>query len=237
MQRFHDDQPYLVTENVNPQGTHRVLTAKSKPMPPEIPFVLGDLIHALHSALDYLVCSFVESVGKAPKTSHAFPIFSDQTLYNRKAPQMLRYVPDQAINLIESLQPYHGGEGFALGRLYELSIEEKHRALLLATSFPFPEYVGHNRPADESSGIGFRLSATYDEAYIDLPIDPANTREDFDPHFTTKVTLVEEGPGGMTVEDIGKMLYNDVAHHVLTKVGWLNLLPLTSPRPLPFVRW
>jgi hypothetical protein len=235
LKRFHDDEPYLVTEEINAEGTHRVLTAYSKPIPPEIPFVFGDLIHALHSALDYLVCSLVESVGETPSPSHQWPIFSDEAMYEARAPKMLEGVPDQAINLIESLQPYNEPWGFLLRRLYELSIEEKHRALLLATSFPLPEYVGHNRPAEQGSGIRFRLSATYDKAYIDLPLDPHEPGEDFDPHFTTNVTLVKEGPTGMPVESLAAMLYNEIAHHVLTKVRRLNLLPLSMPRELPFV--
>lgn len=234
MKRYRDEGPDLLPEKLNPEGTHRVLTAQARPVPPEVPFLLGDLVHALHSALDYVVCSLVESNGKPVSVNHAWPIFSDPILYQRKAPQMLRYVPYRAISLIESLQPYNEPWGYELGRLYDLSIEEKHRALLVTTSFPFPKYVGHSRPAEQSSGIGFRMSSTCEEAYIDLPVDPLDPDEKFDPHFTVEVTLVKEGPLGRPVDDIGRGLYREVAHHVLAKVRWLNLIPLRHPRELPF---
>jgi hypothetical protein len=39
----------------------------------------------------------------------------------------------------------------------------------------------------------------------------------------------------MPVERIARMLYREVAHHVLAEVRRVSPLPLTNPRTLPFV--
>jgi hypothetical protein len=232
IQDFQQGEPYSVHEEADPNGTHRILVAEANPAPPDIPYVLGDIIHALHSALDYIVCSLVENVGRPVSKTHAFPIFADPSLYNSRAPQMLRHVPYEAIGLIESLQPYNGAEGFALGRLYELSVAEKHRALLVTTALPEPDYVGHNRTGEEPSGIEFRLSPTQDKAYILLPADEPD--EYFEPHFRAEVRLVEQGRSAWEVDGVARMIYNDVAHHIFPKVQWLRLLPLSTMDPLPY---
>lgn len=255
LEPFTNGQPYLIRDEINPEGTERIVTAEyAQPVPSDLSLVFGDFIHALHSALDYVVCSAVEISGETVTTSHAFPIFLTRTAYEGRSEKMLAHVPDQLIDLIEGLQPYHETERaisqgltseeatvrteyMPLMRLYRLSIEEKHRALLLATAIfsSVGMYVGHDRTDEKGSGIGFSFSASYDKAVVTFPLDPSKPDERFDPHFAAKVTLVKEGPHGMPVESIARMLYREVAHHVLPKVRLLGVLPLTSPRDLPFV--
>ena len=250
---FHGSKPYLLRDEINPERTHRILTAEHPmPVPDDVPLVLGDLIHALHSTLDYVVCSLVEKSGRTLATAHAFPIFPTRPLYDAKAPKMLRYVPYEAIKLIESLQPYHeaeraeahglspkeaaaSAERMPLMHLYRLSIEEKHRALLLSTAVftSIGTYVPHDRTDNEGSGIDFGFSESYDRAVARFRLDPDNPDEAFDPHFASKVTLVKEGPRGQSIEKIARMLYGEVAHQVLPKVWRLDLLPLSRPRELP----
>src|SRR5437867_4974324 len=83
---FIESDPYLVRDETNTEGTERIISAESPlPPPPDIPFVFGDLVHSLHSALDYLVCSLVESVDRKVTGDHAFPIFDSRTKYEAKA--------------------------------------------------------------------------------------------------------------------------------------------------------
>ena len=251
---FVKAKPYLVRDELKADGGERVIWAESpQPPPPDVPFLFGDLVHSLHSALDYVVCSLVESVGQDVRTSHAFPIFPDRLTYEAKAPKMLRYVPYEAIKLINELQPYHEAERatehgvtveqaardvefMPLMRLYRLSIEEKHRALLLATNvFSLAgTYVGHDRTPEQAGGIGFRVSPTYDKMEIVIRVDPAKPNEHFDQNFTAKVALLKEGPSAMPIESLARMLYREVAHHVLAKIKRLGILPLSRPRQLPF---
>jgi hypothetical protein len=252
---FLDSNPYLVRDEINAEGTERIIWAESpQPPPAQITFIFGDLVHALHSALDYVVCSLVESVGREPTTKHAFPIFGLRSAYEAKAPDTLHHVPYEAVKFIESVQPYHDlerateqgktpeevaaeAEFMPLMRLYRLSIEEKHRALLLATSVMDVEgtYVGHNRVGEQASGIGFRVSRAHDKVEIVIPVDPTNPDEQFSKGFGAKVSLVKEGPWGVEIESLARMLYNEVAHRVLPGIRWLNLIPLTRPRDLPYV--
>jgi hypothetical protein len=251
---FLESNPYLVRDEINAERTQRVIAAHS-PLPPpaEVTFVFGDLVHSLHSALDYLVCSLVESVGQPITKKHAFPMFGERTAYEAKAPQMLRHVPYEAIEFIESVQPYHYTEWaikhgksadeiaaevefMPLMRLYRLSIEEKHHALLLTTSLMdiHGTYVSHDRTEQEPSGVSFRLSRAHDKVEIVIELDPAKPDEQFGKSFAAKVALAQEGPLGMGVEDLSRMLYNEVAHRILTPIWQRRLLPLTRPRYLPY---
>ena len=252
---FLRSDPYLVRDEVNSEGTEQVISAEQpQPVPADVPFVFGDLVHSLHSALDYVVCSLVESVGQPIAKSHAFPIFDTPGQFGLHAPNMLRHVPNEAVKFIESMQPYQyvGGaqeqaptvdhapafvERMPLMRLYRLSIEEKHHSLLLTTSVMSlaGTYIGHNRVGQEPGGIGFRVSPTHDKVQFVIRLDPANPNEHFDKRFAAKVSLVKEGPDGMAIENLARMLYNEVAHHVLAGIRRLNLIPLSRPRDLPFV--
>jgi hypothetical protein len=223
------------------------------PVPAEVPFLLGDLVHSLHSALDYVVCSAVEWAGRVPSTRASFPITKDEKKFEAESAYKLKHVPAEIVAVIERAQPYHErrffedqGQGadevelrigrMPLVRLHALSITEKHRALLLATTIFSTSgmWVGHNRPEGEASGVGFAMSKNRDRAIITLPRDPANPDEHFDPHFAAKVTIADEGPDAMDVSSTARSLYNEIAHHILAEVLHAGPLGLTVPRPLPY---
>src|SRR5205807_2099254 len=57
------------------EGKHLTVVSQATPLPPEIPFLIGDTVHNLRCALDHLVCQLAIAAGNcaACRGSH-FPI-------------------------------------------------------------------------------------------------------------------------------------------------------------------
>jgi hypothetical protein len=112
-----------------------VLRARIAAQPPsELSLLIGDCAHALRSALDHLAFQLATAYTPSPlpdgiaRTSE-FPIFDDPTAYQRAAERKLRGVDPRAKDLIETMQPYHGGDWELLAFVHELDRIDKHRAL------------------------------------------------------------------------------------------------------------
>jgi hypothetical protein len=104
------------------------------PLPPKISLLLGDFIQNLRASLDYLV--FQLSLFSNPRLSHKqriapqFPILlkANAAVMARR----LQFVPTDARQEIEALQPYRRGDRAAedwLAVLQNLSNRDKHRQI------------------------------------------------------------------------------------------------------------
>jgi hypothetical protein len=141
------------TEGVEQEATHAVRFSPVDPetgwceitmIPqeidkPRLPVLLGDVIHNLRCALDYLIPPLVEASEAKLSTKHEFPIFlsrgnyaarvGTKTTANVKGP--LRHII-HGLALIEQWQPYNGQgnpEGDPLWGVYRFSNADKHRQL------------------------------------------------------------------------------------------------------------
>lgn len=73
---------------------------------PRLGIILGDAVHNLRCALDYVVVALAEKGGAALTSSHQFPISDDSGDYVTKARRMLNGI-SFGRREIERLQPYH----------------------------------------------------------------------------------------------------------------------------------
>jgi len=86
------------------------------PIPENIPLIIGDCVHNLRCALDYLVWQLVLAAGNKPEECNQFPIcltpkaFEDATI-NRKRSNRLKGVAPDAAAEIEAVQPYIACKG------------------------------------------------------------------------------------------------------------------------------
>ncbi len=104
----------------------------------------GVIIHELRSTLDALVCSLAWRNNKDPGTSTYFPICHEkQAFYERAAKGKIRLISDTDKALIESLEPWSGGNDW-LYSLHKADNIRKHQRLLLTGSL--------------SQGVGFFAS-------------------------------------------------------------------------------
>jgi hypothetical protein len=138
---------------------------RDSPKPTWLSPLIGDCVHNLRAALDYLVWELVHITGTTGSTKTEFPIFTNVALYRAHAPQKIRGVPPEAEAIFERLQPFYGpnSDPFSpdwrdpldepLAYLYDLERWDKHRALnvtqdLLAANLVGFEQLGiHTSPA------------------------------------------------------------------------------------------
>ncbi len=99
---------------------------------PQLGAIVGDIAHNLRSALDVTAWQLaIEHDAKAAKANRrlvTFPITTDERQFIRH--DLLPYISDRALAVIESLQPYERadrGHLEALGWLSRVSNADKHR--------------------------------------------------------------------------------------------------------------
>jgi hypothetical protein len=105
--------------------------------PPEFGLVIGDCVHNLASALDYIVCALATKVG-ADCDRTAFPIYISPTLYSDQGGRRIKNLSDPAKTRIKSFQPFltdpKAPELAPLAILYDLDRFDKHRVLLVGAT-------------------------------------------------------------------------------------------------------
>jgi len=130
---YFDSKPYLLVSEPQSEPGRMVARVKGdpKPLPANLPLMIGGAVHNLRSSLDHLAWQAVGS----PTADTAFPFFRDD---RRPAPKDLRNLvgtklkgaSNQVISAVIALEPYSGGKGDALWKLHQLDIFDKHRLLI-----------------------------------------------------------------------------------------------------------
>lgn len=106
-------------------------------MPVDIGVLVGDALHYLRSWLDHLVWQLALLTTNTPYKRSAFPIFlADNDTSRREMMSVLRDVPIEAREVIESLQPYKWPNiikpsSHGLWLLHQLSNADKHQIVTI----------------------------------------------------------------------------------------------------------
>ena len=104
------------------------------PTPLKLSAVLGDTINNLRSSLDHLAYQLVwVGTGKIPANHVYFPISGNSGDYLKQRKCQLKGATKKAIDAIDALKPYKGGND-TLWRLHKLNNIDKHRVLITAGS-------------------------------------------------------------------------------------------------------
>ncbi len=114
---------------------------------PGLGVIVGDIVHNLRCALDYVVTALVDKSGFRLNSKHMFPIFlnpgdyahtvgDDRTAKTRGPLGGIRYGP----GLIEQLQPYHwpSPRESPPWIIYRFSNADKHREVAATIPVPLP---------------------------------------------------------------------------------------------------
>jgi hypothetical protein len=133
---YLDSQPYRPGVDFDPRTRILTLSANiQKASDPMWGVQVGEIVHNLRSALDHVVWELVIlTTGRPPAlpTKNQFPIFkSHDGFRTRGIDDQLRCVRQDAVDLIQSEQPYRTGNYLKhpLWHLQELSNIDKHRTL------------------------------------------------------------------------------------------------------------
>jgi hypothetical protein len=142
---FLDGNPYSFRSerDVN-TGECRFRAVIRKKPPPELSFMVGDVIHHLRSALDNLAWKLAVAHHDPPPDHTAFPIYRNEfgkNSFNVGGLEKIKGVLPASIPIFESFQPYpRRGQNPDLWVLDRLWNDDKHRA---------PHIVGSSAPGHE----------------------------------------------------------------------------------------
>lgn len=141
---LHKREPITLVSHFDPETGWLSVSARAEPRELSLSVILGEFIHDLRSALDYIVAALVVA-GKVQLTVvHQFPIYLDAEKFLKRVGTADR--PDGPLQgirhgfaEIERLQPYHvkpDPSQSALALLQRLSNSDKHRVILPYVPLP-----------------------------------------------------------------------------------------------------
>lgn len=109
-QAYIDGEPYDITVAREPESDWDVFYIRVREQPPlRLGAILGDYLQNLRSALDNLVTQLILLNGKPLPRRTGFPVFDTERSYKAVGVKRISGVRPQHAAVIESLQPYHGG--------------------------------------------------------------------------------------------------------------------------------
>lgn len=155
----------------------------TNPVPARFGLIAGDYLQNLRSVFDYLVWQLILANGKTPhETDTAFPITKSLKSFDEAKKRRLVGVPNEAITVIERLQPYPerkpSGRPHTIYILDELNNANKHRRVLAtnlatiikpdhAVSFPHIELeVIRHRGGDAVPGERLVAYLAFESSFI-----------------------------------------------------------------------
>lgn len=176
---------------------------------------LGNFVNCLRSSLDQLTWQLARMSGKRPGREIHFPICEQNTIDSQVRIAKATFgVPDEAIAVIKSFQPYHAGDAYKstpLWRLNTLWNIDKHRHLSAFSTVTNWQYCLRNGYRD---GDTLPIVQVDDCTVMRLPIAYKDEVE-FNPHLTSDVRFFDD----FEEIDIGLIdlidIYEFVANEVL----------------------
>lgn len=98
-------------------------------IPPEVSAIIGDCVHNLRTALDYIICNAVVTNKRQIRKAHGFPIASSRKKFEAACVGKIDGTTQEVAKLLHRLKPYSGGrEPFWI--IHELDRLDKHQAII-----------------------------------------------------------------------------------------------------------
>jgi len=117
-------------------------------VPGDISLIIGDILHSLRGALDYMACGMVVAGGGKVTASTKFPILEAAADWEVRVLGMVKGAHQYAIEALRRIQPYKGGNPY-LFTLQRLNNIDKHRLLLAVSLVNAGRTIGPNEIAAE----------------------------------------------------------------------------------------
>jgi hypothetical protein len=149
IERWRAESPCAAVDEIDPETSDYVLRAVIPAQPPHShSLVVGDCVHNLRSALDHIVfqlsTNYSQPLTDAQVKHSEFPIFNRRSRFHERTKKgdparasgfgKIEAVDPTAQAIIESMQPYRGGDYLWLMLLHELDRIDKHRRLILSAA-------------------------------------------------------------------------------------------------------
>jgi hypothetical protein len=142
------DSPNYLGTDIQRDGRDVVVRLQVKaPVPRSVGCIVGDVIHNVRTALDYLARIAVEWNGNIPGKTQ-FPVCTTPKRFDAAAKDQLAGAPREFIRLAESLQPFNSkpASDSLLGIVHRLDINDKHNRLLVSALVPSHVSLTFDKP-------------------------------------------------------------------------------------------
>lgn len=145
---------YRLSIEKNAEGSDVLTLETVGTLPPQVPLIIGDALHNLHSALDHLAYEIVASTGRTPSRQLFFPFAGsrDELIETLHDGEIEAAAGRALIDLIvDTVRPYKGGND-ALYGLHRIDIVDKHKLLVPLVSIA----ALRNVSGEDSNGSRFQ---------------------------------------------------------------------------------
>jgi hypothetical protein len=125
--------PYTISTKDDLEAGEHIIELNTKPLRVEIGLIAGDFLSCLRASLDHLATALTRVPGGTANDSASFPVIGvDNSAGRARFTQAVKGIAPNAVEVIESLQPYHSGDAYKstkLWRLHRLWNIDKHRRI------------------------------------------------------------------------------------------------------------
>ena len=201
---------------------HRLFAVVRESPPRTLAPIIGDAIHNIRSALDYLVYELAPPEVRATGSTQ-FPIFRDEDGFKTRGSKMLTGITGDERMLIERAQPYIASNPprhDPLAILQKLSNDDKHRLLvpMIAAVSSQNVWVGADNADIEFTHIASG-PVEHDTRIVTFTATPRDRSKGMTVHPQSGLEIQLAGTGAndrdIEVADLLGMLHSHVRHTVI----------------------
>jgi len=140
---------YHIGTDIDSEGGVRKLhIAKTTPLPSEVPLIIGDVIHNLHTVLDMSIWAIIPEAHRDRTIKFPFYETRNELLGQINKGKIKAHAPGIVDFIINDIKPYKGGNDLIYG-LHVLDITDKHQLLI-----PILDTIELTGVSGEMSGSG-----------------------------------------------------------------------------------
>lgn len=212
---YLDSEPYKIVKNVQPQDRELVFIEFHVTAEPDarLGVIIGDCLHNLRSALDYLACGLVERNGGTVTRRTQFPILIRQPTDEAgtpKLPSIAGGVAPKVLEIIDESQPYKNREDaptHPLLILRHLSNADKHRLL-----HPVAAYLKDGESALHFAGTVLRSLPSAAVLHHEGALGAFKLPKPFDVLSSANVQVEAKGQAFVAIQEAEPLTAEPVTH-------------------------
>jgi len=134
---FIQSDPFIETRYDDVRRAKHIISVEQKQTPDLLGILVGDFAYCIRSGLDHLAWQLALLTTDKPNRETAFPIESEAPRPgNKSISKKTACIPQQAIKVMEELQPYHRGSAFKdhpLWQINRLCNFDKHQLVAVSS--------------------------------------------------------------------------------------------------------
>jgi hypothetical protein len=132
-EKYRLSDPYTIGTYDDVEEDEYWMFLETKPVPHEIGLIAGDFVSCLRASLDHLATALTIVGTGVPSDRTSFPVVGvNNSRARRSFRESVIGIPEEAVKVIDSFQPYHIGNDYIttkLWKLHRLWNIDKHRRI------------------------------------------------------------------------------------------------------------